>query len=74
MPLGISRDVSLFEKNKDCPLAEDQLPSCSGMRHMPFMRDISSTSVESLMRVRASCECQMAGFVRNVVGSRIIAD
>lgn len=23
MPLGISRDVSLFEKNNDCPLAKD---------------------------------------------------
>ena len=47
MPLGISRDVSLFEKNNDCPLAEDQLPSCSGMRQMSCIRDISSTSVES---------------------------
>lgn len=64
MPLSISRDVSLFEKNNDCPLAEDQVLSCSGMRQMSCMRDVSSTSVENLMRVCASCECQVAAFVR----------
>lgn len=41
---------------------------------MSCMRDISSTSVESLIRVRASCECQVADFVRKAVGSRVIAE
>ncbi len=74
MPLGISKDVSLFEKNGICPLAEVQLPSCNGMRHNSCIIDISSASVESLMRVSASCECHVADFARKVVGSRVIAE
>jgi hypothetical protein len=74
IPLGISRDVSLFEKNIDCLLAEVQVPSCNGMRYMSCIIDISSWSVVSLMSVTASCECHVADLARKVVGSCTIVE
>src|SRR5437588_771920 len=66
MPLGISRDASLLEKNIDWSQAVVQVPSCNGMRQLFRIRDISSASVASLMRVVASCECQIADLFRKV--------
>ena len=74
MLLGISMDVSLFEENRVCPLPEVQLPSCNGMRHMSCIIGISSVSVESLLRVSASCECHMTDFARKVVEPRVITE